>query len=92
MNNEKPKANKKLGQHYLNNQTTIDNICNDFNGLYDSILEIGPGPATLTKNLSKKNKPLILIEKDERFVEILSSLIPAPKNSKRRCPRNKYWQ
>ncbi len=73
----KPKANKKLGQHYLNNQTTIDHICEDFSGIYDSILEIGPGPATLTNNLVKKNKPLLLIEKDERFIEILSQLSPS---------------
>tara|TARA_B100000886_G_C20399492_1_gene481895 strand:+ start:431 stop:1231 length:801 start_codon:yes stop_codon:yes gene_type:complete len=74
----KPKANKKLGQHYLNNQKTIDKICNDFAGQYDLILEIGPGPATLTNLLSTKNKKLILIEKDERFIDALSSIQPMP--------------
>ena len=79
MKEQKPKANKKLGQHYLNNQNTIENICNDFSGMYDIILEIGPGPATLTKELVKKNKEVYLIEKDERFIEILENLEPRPK-------------
>lgn len=75
---DKPKANKKLGQHYLNNQTTISEICNDFDGKYDQIVEIGPGPATLTGQLAKKEKPLLLIEKDTRFIEILEQLTPEP--------------
>tara|TARA_B100000925_G_scaffold291342_1_gene279064 strand:- start:8810 stop:9634 length:825 start_codon:yes stop_codon:yes gene_type:complete len=69
-----PAPNKKLGQHYLNNQNTIEKICNDFDGLYDGIIEVGPGPGTLTKTLAKKPKPLILIEKDSRFTEILNNL------------------
>lgn len=73
-NSQVPSPNKNLGQHYLNNQTTIEKICEDFNGLYDGIIEIGPGPGTLTKTLSKKSHPLILIEKDLRFAEILSNL------------------
>lgn len=75
---DKPKANKKLGQHYLNNQTTISDICNDFDGEYDQIIEIGPGPATLTGELAKKDTPLLLIEKDSRFIEILEQLSPKP--------------
>lgn len=78
MSELKPKANKKLGQHYLNNTNTIKNICADFNGQYDLILEIGPGPATLTKFLVEKKHPVVLIEKDERFVEMLNALNPAP--------------
>ena len=78
MSDLKPKANKKLGQHYLNNQVTIDKICHDFEGKYDIILEIGPGPATLTKDLVKKDKEVFLIEKDERFIEILKNLVPTP--------------
>ena len=78
MSEHKPKANKHLGQHYLNNEMTINNICCDFDGKYDLILEIGPGPATLTKNLVNKNTPLVLIEKDTRFTEILNELKPQP--------------
>jgi 16S rRNA (adenine1518-N6/adenine1519-N6)-dimethyltransferase len=69
-----PSPNKNLGQHYLNNITTIEKICQDFNGLYDGIIEVGPGPGTLTKTLSKMSMPLILIEKDSRFSDILQNL------------------
>ncbi len=78
MNEFKPRANKKLGQHYLNNSKTIENICNDFKGCYDLIIEVGPGPATLTRELVKIGAPLLLIEKDERFVDILKNLTPSP--------------
>ena len=74
----KPKANKNLGQHYLNNKTTITKICDDFDGKYDAIIEIGPGPGTLTFQLAEKNKPLFLIEKDDRFLEILENINPKP--------------
>ena len=69
-----PKANKNLGQHFLNNQETIEKISNDFEGKYDAIIEVGPGPATITAPISKKGKPLFIIEKDKRFVEILEKL------------------
>ena len=69
-----PAPDKNLGQHYLNNQSTIESICNDFPGSYDGIIEIGPGPGTLTKTLVKKNIPIALIEKDSRFEPILLEL------------------
>lgn len=69
-----PAPDKNLGQHYLNNQSTIENICNDFSGSYDGIIEIGPGPGTLTKTLVKKDTPIALIEKDSRFEPILLEL------------------
>ena len=76
---EKPKANKNLGQHYLNNKETIKSICHDFMGEYDQIIEIGPGPATLTTDLVTLGRPLTLIEKDDRFLDLLNELSPAPK-------------
>ena len=69
-----PAPDKNLGQHYLNNQSTIESICNDFSGDYDGIIEIGPGPGTLTKSLAKKGLPTALIEKDSRFEPILLEL------------------
>ena len=73
-----PKANKKLGQHYLNNQDTIKKICHDFVKDASAIIEIGPGPATLSKELASSKLPFYMIEKDERFLEILNQLIPRP--------------
>ena len=69
-----PAPDKNLGQHYLNNQSTIESICNDFPGSYDGIIEMSPGPGTLTKTLVKKNIPIALIEKDSRFEPILLEL------------------
>tara|TARA_B100000927_G_C16458418_1_gene466841 strand:+ start:676 stop:1491 length:816 start_codon:yes stop_codon:yes gene_type:complete len=69
-----PSPDKNLGQHYLNNKATIEVICNDFAGNFDGIIEVGPGPATLTKTLVSKNLPTVLIEKDTRFQSLLTEL------------------
>lgn len=71
-----PRANKDLGQHFLNSQHVIDKICDDHAGEYDAIIEVGPGPGVLTKSLAQKNKPLYLIEMDTRFEPILSDIVP----------------
>jgi 16S rRNA (adenine1518-N6/adenine1519-N6)-dimethyltransferase len=73
---ELPKANKKLGQHFLRDKSVINKICTDFSGEYDAIVEVGPGPGILTEFLSKIDKPLYLIEKDKRFGEDLQTLVP----------------
>ena len=72
-----PKANKELGQHYLNSERVITAICEDVSSPIDAIIEVGPGPGVLTKNLASKNIPLYLIEKDTRFQEILESIVPS---------------
>lgn len=69
-----PKADKSLGQHYLKDKTIIEKIHNDRPDEFDLIVEIGPGPATLTLGLSKMNKPLFLIEMDDRFQPQLEEL------------------
>jgi 16S rRNA (adenine1518-N6/adenine1519-N6)-dimethyltransferase len=69
-----PRANKELGQHYLKDQTVIDKIIQDEPSDYDYIVEIGPGPATLTKDLNKLNKDIYLIEMDKRFDDHLNEL------------------
>ncbi len=68
------KADKNLGQHFLKDKTVIEKICSDHHGLYDVIIEVGPGPGALSKELSKIGKPLYFIEKDERFIEDLELL------------------
>ncbi len=67
-----PKANKELGQHFLRDQKVINTITNDWNHDCDIIIEVGPGPAVLTQKLSAFDKPLYLIEKDQRFKEKLA--------------------
>ncbi len=70
--NQENYAKKSLGQHFLHDK----NICNKIVDLLeiqnsDNILEIGPGTGALTSIISEKDyKSFIVLEKDERFVEL----------------------
>ena len=66
-----PFANKDLGQHFLNDASIIEKITTDFSEVADVILEVGPGPAVLTKELAKFEKPLAVVEKDRRMLEYI---------------------
>lgn len=68
-----PKANKDLGQHFLVDQRVISTICNDHKEI-EAIIEVGPGPAVLSKTLSEKEYPYYIIEKDTRFEPLLAPL------------------
>ncbi len=59
---------KSLGQHFLKDDQVIDMIIQSCQPLGEWVLEIGPGPLTLTKPLLQKvSKGVIVIEKDDRF-------------------------
>lgn len=69
-------AKKSLGQHFLLDQNVTDKIVR-LAGIEpgQTVLEIGPGPGGLTRALLDAGAhPLIVIEKDTRFVEMLSEL------------------
>jgi 16S rRNA (adenine1518-N6/adenine1519-N6)-dimethyltransferase len=70
-------ANKGLGQHFLldlNITRRIAKIAGDIAG--KPVLEIGPGPGGLTRALLEAGAdPLIVIEKDARFLPLLEPLI-----------------
>jgi 16S rRNA (adenine1518-N6/adenine1519-N6)-dimethyltransferase len=70
-----PKANKELGQHFLRDQKVISTISSDFANECDVIVEVGPGPAVLTQHLAKHNKEFYVLEKDERFYDLLCEYI-----------------
>jgi 16S rRNA (adenine1518-N6/adenine1519-N6)-dimethyltransferase len=70
-----PFANKDLGQHFLRDQKVISGITSDWKEDCDVIIEVGPGPAILTKSLSEIGKPYFVIEKDERFKEHLQEYV-----------------
>lgn len=74
-----PQANKDLGQHFLTSEKVISAITSDFASEADIIVEVGPGPAVLTKELAKLGKPLYVIEKDQRFKTVLEEFVD-PKN------------
>ncbi len=70
----KIKPDKSLGQHFLKNESTIENICSQIPQNIKHVFEIGPGPATLTKKLVLRNSNLTVIETDLRFVDMLKDL------------------
>jgi 16S rRNA (adenine1518-N6/adenine1519-N6)-dimethyltransferase len=74
MNIKAPRADKNLGQHYLTNTGAIEKICTPPEGC-SFILEIGPGPGTLTKKLTLLPQRLEVVEKDRRFRENLLELM-----------------
>lgn len=69
-----PKANKQLGQHYLKDKTVVKKILEDAPKDYDIIVEVGPGPAVITKHLNECSRPIYAIEFDRRFEEHLIQL------------------
>ena len=70
-------ANKGLGQHFLldlNITRRIAKTAGDISG--KPVIEIGPGPGGLTRALLEAGAdPLIVVEKDPRFVPLLEPLI-----------------
>ncbi len=64
--------NKRLGQNFLISKTILREIIKAANlKPSDIILEIGPGLGVLTKELAKKVKKVIAIEKDKKLTDIL---------------------
>ncbi len=68
------KAKKSLGQNFLVDQNIINKIINIVDIKDKNILEIGPGTGSLTLEiLKKKPKKIILIEKDEKLINLLKN-------------------
>ncbi len=72
-----PQANKELGQHFLRDQQIINKITEDYAAEAQAIIEVGPGPAILTKALAAHQLPFSVIEMDKRFNDYLSPILPA---------------
>jgi len=64
------KTKKSLGQNFIFDKNFLSKISNlIISESNNTIIEIGPGPGTLTDYLFKKNyKKMILIEKDKRLI------------------------
>ena len=73
MNKYKIKANKNLGQNFLIDDNSLQDIVDgaDINQ-EDLVIEIGPGLGSLTKLLLEKAKKVICIELDKKMVKILN--------------------
>jgi 16S rRNA (adenine1518-N6/adenine1519-N6)-dimethyltransferase len=77
----KHKQSKKLGQHFLKNDSVLQKIADlVFVEEPDSILEIGAGSGALTEKLLQKNIPVIAVELDSRFSEVLEKKFSHYKN------------
>lgn len=75
MVSDKVKPLKSLGQNFLNQPNTCKRIVDEsrIHGKY--VLEIGPGTGALTKYITlEQPKKLILIEPDERCIDILKNI------------------
>jgi 16S rRNA (adenine1518-N6/adenine1519-N6)-dimethyltransferase len=70
---ENSHAKKELGQNFLCNQKTIDEIVSLVDVQKDDVLlEIGPGLGALTNDLIGKTKNYTVVEYDAKFVDYLT--------------------
>lgn len=68
------RLNKDLGQHFLSDFSYLARESKLFNCKGKIVLEIGGGDGRLSKQIFKQCKKLYIVEKDERFIEHLTSL------------------
>ena len=75
-------AKKKLSQNFILDLNLTNKIINLSDRVkYNSIIEIGPGPGSLTRSLLLNGaKEVIAIEKDKRFIDVLQILKIASHN------------
>ncbi len=68
-------AKKSFGQHFLLDPSINARIA-AFAAPFGPVLEVGPGPGGLTRALLEAGAdPLVVIEKDERFLPVLEPLV-----------------
>lgn len=68
-----PNTNKSLGQHWLTDKAALEGIC-DLAGVdsEDVVVEVGPGPGTLTHYLSERAQKVIAVEFDQKLAQELT--------------------
>lgn len=73
-----PPVKKSLGQHWLNDSTSLEAMCQAAEvGKDDVILEIGPGPGSLTELLVERAHQVVAVEFDRNLAEELPKNLPA---------------
>lgn len=75
---------KSLGQHWLNDVPTLQSICDSADVVAaDTVLEIGPGLGSLTKQLLQRGATVTAVEYDETLARLLANppLEDGPLNS-----------
>lgn len=74
----RPRASKRLGQHFLHDPAVIDRILREIAPQRDDVVvEIGGGRGALTRSLLERLDRLHVVETDARLVPILRALAPA---------------
>jgi 16S rRNA (adenine1518-N6/adenine1519-N6)-dimethyltransferase len=75
---ETPSTKKSLGQHWLQDTAALEAIAGSVQvGASDTILEIGPGPGSLTSILCHIAEQVVAVEFDERLAAELPKRVPA---------------
>jgi len=70
------RPSKGLGQNFLIDESVLDNIVESSDiKPNDIVLEVGPGLGVLTKELAKRAKKVIAVEKDKTMCEILKETL-----------------
>ncbi len=75
---EDPRTKKSLGQHWLRDEASLEAMLEAAQvGAGDTVLEIGPGPGTLTAMLVGRAEQVIAVEFDADLAHELPKRIPA---------------
>lgn len=73
-----PITKKSLGQHWLQDSDSLDAIVESAEiSLTDTVLEIGPGPGTLTEELVHSASRVVAVEFDEQLARELPTRVQA---------------
>lgn len=73
-----PDTKKSLGQHWLQDQASLDAMVEAAEiSLTDTVLEVGPGPGTLTEELVHSAQQVVAVEFDEALARELPVRVPA---------------
>lgn len=78
MNDRLPHTKKSLGQHWLSDEQALqDIVASGELQASDVVLEIGPGPGTLTRLLVSQAEKVVAVEFDETLAAGLKKRVPA---------------
>jgi len=73
-----PGTKKSLGQHWLDDEYSLQAIADAADvGPDDTVLEVGPGPGTLTSVLVERAARVIAVEFDDELARDLPARVPA---------------
>lgn len=74
-----PKTKKSLGQHWLNDEASLQAMADAaMVAPGDTVLEIGPGPGTLTSILVERADKVVAVEFDAELARDLPKRVPVP--------------